>query len=89
MQVTTARRFWTSYLVQLMGIVLFAAFTALAARVTIPLPFTPVPITLQVMAVLLAGLVLGPRAGAASQLIYLIAIATGKQTRQELSAFPP
>jgi biotin transport system substrate-specific component len=66
-----------SYLVQLMGIVLFAAFTALAARVTIPLPFTPVPITLQVMAVLLAGLVLGPRAGAASQLIYLIAIAAG------------
>jgi biotin transport system substrate-specific component len=60
-----------------MGIVLFVAFTALAARVTIPLPFTPVPITLQVLAVLLAGLVLGPSAGAASQLVYLIAIAAG------------
>jgi biotin transport system substrate-specific component len=60
-----------------MGIFLFVALTALAARVTIPLPFTPVPITLQVMAVLLAGLVLGPRAGAASQLVYLIAIAAG------------
>ena len=77
MLVTTAPRFRTSHLVQLMGIVLFVALTAVAARVTIPLPFTPVPITLQVMAVLLAGLVLGPRAGAASQLVYLIAIAAG------------
>jgi biotin transport system substrate-specific component len=61
----------------LAGIALFAAFTALAARVTIPLPFTPVPITLQVMAVLLAGLVLGSKAGAASQLVYLATIAAG------------
>jgi len=60
-----------------MGVALFVAFTALTARVTIPLPFTPVPITLQVMAVLLSGLVLGPRAGAASQLVYLAAIAAG------------
>ena len=77
MLVITAPRFRTSHLVQLMGIVLFIAFTALTARITIPLPFTPVPITLQVMAVLLAGLVLGPRAGAASQLVYLISIAAG------------
>ena len=77
MLVTTAPRFRTSHLVQLIGIVLFVAFTALAARITIPLPFTPVPITLQVMAVLLAGLVLGPRDGAASQLVYLMAIAVG------------
>lgn len=61
----------------LAGIALFVAFTALTARITIPLPFTPVPITLQVMAVLLAGLVLGPRAGAASQITYLAAIAAG------------
>jgi biotin transport system substrate-specific component len=64
-------------LAQLIGIILFAAFTALTARVTIPLSFTPVPITLQVLAVLLAGLVLGPTAGAASQLTYLAAIAAG------------
>jgi biotin transport system substrate-specific component len=64
-------------LARLIGIILFAAFTALAARVTIPLPFTPVPITLQVMVVLLAGLVLGPRAGAASQIVYLAMIAAG------------
>ena len=74
---TSSSRFRTSHLAQLTGIALFAEFTALTARVTLPLPFTPVPITLQVMAVLLAGLVLGPRAGAASQLIYLTTIAAG------------
>lgn len=74
---TTASRFRISHLAHLIGIILFTALTALAARVTIPLPFTPVPITLQVMAVLLAGLVLGPRAGAASQIVYLALIAAG------------
>jgi biotin transport system substrate-specific component len=59
------------------SILFFAAFTALAARVTIWLPFTPVPVTLQVMAVLLAGLVLGARGGAASQTAYLVAILAG------------
>jgi biotin transport system substrate-specific component len=74
---TTSQRFLIFQRAQLIGIVLFFVFTAVAARVTIPLPFTPVPITLQVMVVLLAGLVLGARAGAASQLIYLAAIAAG------------
>ncbi len=59
------------------GVCLFAGLTALTARVAIPLPFTPVPITLQVLAVLLAGLTLGARGGAASQLAYLAAIAVG------------
>jgi len=59
------------------GIAFFAALTALTARVMIPLPFTPVPVTLQVLAVLLAGLALGAWAGAASQLTYLTAIAAG------------
>jgi biotin transport system substrate-specific component len=58
-------------------ILFFAAFTALTARVAIWLPFTPVPVTLQVMAVLLAGLVLGARGGAASQAAYLGAILAG------------
>lgn len=74
---STVSRFRTSLWARLIGIMLFAAFTALTARVTIPLPFTPVPITLQVMAVLLAGLVLGPKAGAASQIVYLAMIAAG------------
>jgi biotin transport system substrate-specific component len=61
----------------LAAILLFAALTALTARITIPLPFTVVPITLQTLAVLLSGLVLGSRAGALGQLAYLAAIAAG------------
>jgi biotin transport system substrate-specific component len=59
------------------GVLIFAALTALTARFSFRLPFTPVPITLQVLAVLLAGLVLGSRGGAASQLTYLGMIAVG------------
>ncbi len=49
----------------------FALFTAAMAQVRIPLGFTPVPITGQTLAVLLAGGVLGARMGAASQVTYL------------------
>lgn len=59
------------------GVLIFAALTALTARFSFRLPFTPVPITLQVLAVLLVGLVLGARGGAASQLTYLGMIAVG------------
>lgn len=57
--------------------IVFAAITALTARITIPLPFTPVPITLQTLAVVLSGLVLGARGGALAQLLYLGLIAAG------------
>ena len=63
--------------VQLTGIVGFAVALALASQVAVPLPFTPVPITLQPMLVVLAGLWLGPRAGAASLVLYLLAGASG------------
>ncbi len=49
----------------------FAVLTAISAQMYIPLPFTPVPVTGQVFAVLLAGILLGRRAGALSQLLYL------------------
>lgn len=49
----------------------FALLTGLTALWEIPLPFTPVPITGQTFAILLAGATLGLRAGAASQLLYL------------------
>jgi biotin transport system substrate-specific component len=58
-------------------IIVLAAVTALTARITIPLPFTPVPITLQTLAVVLSGLVLGARGGALAQLAYLGLIAVG------------
>lgn len=62
---------------RLAAILMFTAVTALAARVTIHLPFTPVPVTLQTLAVVLSGLVLGGRGGAAAQLVYLGLIAAG------------
>lgn len=52
-------------------------FVALCARVTLPLPFTPVPLTLQNFAVLVVGLVLGSRRGFAALLLYLAEGAAG------------
>src|SRR5215216_5325541 len=56
---------------------LMAAVTAVAAQITIPLPFSPVPFTLQVLAVILSGLLLGPRHGALAQAIYILVGAVG------------
>jgi biotin transport system substrate-specific component len=75
---TQARTYLSSRaLARIAAVGAFAALTALSARITINLPFTPVPVTMQVLVVLLAGLVLGPRAGALSQLAYLAAITAG------------
>ena len=46
-------------------------FVALCARITLPLPFTPVPLTLQNFGVLLVGLLLGSRRGFAALALYL------------------
>lgn len=51
----------------------FAVLTALLAQVRIELGFTPVPITGQTFAVLLAGTALGWQRGALSQAVYWIA----------------
>ena len=51
--------------------------TAAAAQVSVPLPFTPVPFTLQPMVVLIGGAVLGARLGLTSQLLYLAVGAAG------------
>lgn len=50
----------------------FCAATVLAAHIRVPLPFTPVPLTLQTLVVLLAGGLLGPRLGFVSQTGYLL-----------------
>ncbi|MEN8238534.1 MAG: biotin transporter BioY, partial [Actinomycetota bacterium] len=55
----------------------FALLTALAAQLYIPVPGSPVPITGQTFAVLLAGAVLGSKAGAGSQMIYWVMGAAG------------
>jgi biotin transport system substrate-specific component len=49
----------------------------LSAQIAIPLPFSPVPVTLQTLVVLLAGAVLGSRLGTLSVLIYLVEGAVG------------
>jgi biotin transport system substrate-specific component len=46
-------------------------FVALCAHVAIPLPFTPVPLTLQNFGVLMVGLALGSRRGFAALMLYL------------------
>ena len=51
----------------------FAALTAVLAQVKFSLGFTPVPITVQTLATLLAGTVLGWKRGAASQFVYWVA----------------
>ena len=45
---------------------------ALCARISVPLPFTPVPVSLSNFGVLLVGLLLGGRLGCAALLLYLV-----------------
>jgi len=52
-------------------------FVALCARISIPLPFTPVPLTVQNFGVLLVGLLLGSRKGFAALVLYLAEGAAG------------
>jgi biotin transport system substrate-specific component len=52
-------------------------FVALCARITIPLPFTPVPLTVQNFGVLLVGLLLGSRRGFVALALYLAEGAIG------------
>ncbi len=61
----------------LIGVGAFAIMTALGAQVRIPLPWTPVPLTLQTLFVILAGAALGPVLGPLSQGVYLVGGAVG------------
>jgi biotin transport system substrate-specific component len=54
-----------------------SAFVAVASHIALPLWFTPVPLTMQPFAVLLLGLLLGPRTAAATLVAYLIEGASG------------
>ena len=59
------------------GIAAFVLATSVGAYVAVPLPWTPVPMTLQPLVVILAGAVLGPRAGAAAMATYVLLGAAG------------
>ena len=54
-------------------VVAAAVLTGIAAQISIPLPFTPVPISLQTLTVLLAGAALGPIRGGMGMGLYLVA----------------
>ena len=58
-------------LCRIFGMSVFVILTALGAFVRIPLPFSPVPLTLQTFFVLLSGVCLGGPRGATSQLSYV------------------
>ena len=62
-----------SLVTRAVAVLFFTALTAAAAQISVALPFTQVPFTFQPTVVLLSGLVLGPRLGAASQVLYLVA----------------
>lgn len=57
---------------RVLAVVFFITLTGLGAFVRIPLPFTPVPLTLQTLFVLLSGALLGRKLGFISQASYLL-----------------
>lgn len=67
----------TSTRARVIGVIGFAVALAVASQAAIPLPGTPVPLTLTPLVVVLAGLWLGPRAAATSMALYLAAGAIG------------
>ena len=64
-------------------VALMTAVTAVAAQIAIPI--FPVPFTLQVLAVILSGFLLGPRYGALAQVIYVLIGALGAPVFAEFS----
>lgn len=58
---------------QLLLVVGAASFVGLSAQIAIPLPFTPVPLTLQTFAVLLSAAALGSARGVAAMVLYAVA----------------
>lgn len=76
-------------LVRTLAVLFVAALTAAAAQISIPLPFTAVPFTLQPMVVLLGGLALGAQLGIASQALYLAAGIAGLPVFAASVTLPP
>ena len=68
------------------GILVAVGALALASQFALPLPGTPVPLTLQPLIIVLAGLVLGPMDAAAAMVIYLGLGAAGLSVFQPIGA---
>jgi biotin transport system substrate-specific component len=75
--------------IQIASVLFITVLTAAAAQVSMQLPFTTVPLTLQPMVVLVGSLVLGSRLGAASQILYLAAGIAGLPVFAASATLPP
>jgi biotin transport system substrate-specific component len=76
-QVAIARSRFLDIALQIATIVGASFFVAFGARIYVPIPGTPVPLTVQNFAVLLVGLALGSRRGFAALALYLAEGAAG------------
>ena len=79
----------TSRGIRIASLLFITVLTIVAAQFSIQLPFTAVPLTLQPTVVLLGGLALGSRLGAASQILYLAAGIAGLPVFAASSVLPP
>ena len=68
---------YQAVLKEIITLVSATTFLALCARVSVPLLFSPVPLSLQNFGVLLIGLLLGPRRAIAAAAMYLLEGAAG------------
>jgi biotin transport system substrate-specific component len=75
--------------IRIASLLFITVLTAAAAQISIPLPFTAVPLTLQPMVVLLGALALGSRLGSASQILYLAAGIAGLPVFAASAVLPP
>jgi biotin transport system substrate-specific component len=78
---------WTS--IRVASVLFLTALTAAAAQVSVHVPFTPVPLTLQPIVVLVGAAALGPRLGALSQALYLLLGAAGAPVFAASPLLPP
>src|SRR5215207_7635114 len=88
-QTIATRRDSATWPIRAASVLFITGLTAAAAQISIPIPFTAVPFTFQPMIVLLGGLVLGPRLGAASQALYLAAGIAGLPVFAASVTLPP
>ena len=65
-------------------IALFVSFNAVCSQISIPLPFTPIPVNLALLSVFMSGTILGSVKGAVCQIVYII----GMCRRSGICQFP-
>ena len=75
--VVPAKTFSSELITDILLVMAGSFLVALGARISLPLPFTPVPLTLQNLAVLLVGLTLGGRRAFLAMALYLLQGASG------------